>query len=87
MNTTEHVRSNTRTDLLVKQLVGGRSWFNVAQLAWAWQVHPNFVRQLIHSGELRAWRVGRRFRIDPSDVEVFLERCSTVRADDTATVP
>lgn len=37
-------------------------------------VHPETVRRLIHDGRLRAVRVGRVLRVDPSDLDGFLAR-------------
>ena len=37
-------------------------------------VHPNTVKRLIHMRELKAYRVGRQLRVDPKDLDAFLQR-------------
>ena len=49
---------------------------DVAQM---WQVSDRTVQKLCETGELRAFRVGRMFRIRPEDVETF--ECSTSPSD------
>ena len=36
------------------------------------RIAPTTLRRLIRSGELRAYRVARAFRIDPTDLDAFL---------------
>lgn len=43
--------------------------YRVAQVAERWQVSPQKVRNMIHSGELQAMRFGRTIRIPVAEVE------------------
>jgi excisionase family DNA binding protein len=36
-----------------------------------------YVRQLIHRGELRAIRIGKRWRVDERDLEAFIQASRT----------
>ena len=47
----------------------------VAQVAARLQLSIRQVRRLIKARELKALRIGGRVRIDPSDLNAFLERC------------
>ncbi len=49
----------------------------VAQVAKRLQLSERQVRRLIARGELRALYIGRRVRIDQSDLADFLKRCRT----------
>ncbi len=49
-----------------------RRLLTAAEVAGALQVHPHDVYRLAANGELRALRIGRRFRVDPSDLEEFI---------------
>ncbi len=42
--------------------------FTVAELADRWNCHPETVRRMIASGELRAFRVGREWRVAVEEV-------------------
>ena len=46
---------------------------SVDRLAAAWDVHPDSVKALIHSGALRASKVGRQLRVRPSDAQAYLD--------------
>ena len=47
--------------------------FTVRQVGEALQLDDHRVRRLIHSGELRASRIGRFFRIREEDLENLLD--------------
>lgn len=47
---------------------------SIADLATAWDVHPDTIRNLIRRDELRAVRVARRVRIRRKDAEEYLNR-------------
>ncbi|NQV79368.1 MAG: helix-turn-helix domain-containing protein [Alphaproteobacteria bacterium] len=47
----------------------------VAQVATHLQISIRQVRRLIKAKELEVLRIGRRIRIDPRDLNAFLERC------------
>ena len=42
--------------------------FTVAELADRWNCHPETVRRMIASGELKAFRVGREWRVAVEEV-------------------
>lgn len=50
---------------------------NTFEAAERLRIAPATLRRLIKSGELRAYRVARALRIDPTDLEAFL-RAGTV---------
>src|SRR5690554_2527640 len=55
------------------------------QVAEIWGCSPNHVRNLIHRGELRAFRLGRRLiRIPPDALEDY-EKCQTNIASEGST--
>lgn len=43
--------------------------FTVAELADRWNCHPETVRRMIASGELKAFRVGREWRVAVEEVK------------------
>lgn len=51
-----------------------QSLASVLTLAEEWSVHPNTIRNLVYSGQLRAVRIGRRVRFRREDINAYLER-------------
>lgn len=51
--------------------------FTVEQVASTLQVHWQTVLTYIKSGKLRAVKLGRGYRIDPKDLDVFIESIKT----------
>ncbi|MGV0633854.1 excisionase family DNA-binding protein [Mycolicibacillus trivialis] len=47
--------------------------FGITTLAERWDVHPDSIRALIKSGELKAHRVGKLYRISASDAQSYLD--------------
>jgi excisionase family DNA binding protein len=47
--------------------------FTVEQVSEKLQVHWQTILNYIKSGELRAVRIGRGYRIDPEDLQSFIE--------------
>ena len=47
--------------------------FTVAEIASVLRKRPQFVRQEIHSGRLKAYRIGAELRLFRSDLESYLE--------------
>jgi excisionase family DNA binding protein len=45
-----------------------KSW-SIPALANRWNCHPNTVRGMIHEGKLRAFKVGREFRVTPHELK------------------
>jgi len=45
----------------------------VAHVAHRLSASQEFVRRLIREGKLKAIRIGRRWRIDPADLEAFID--------------
>lgn len=41
-----------------------------------------YVRRLIREGKLKAIRLGTRWRIDPDDLEAYIDSCRTASRDD-----
>lgn len=62
----------TATDTMTETLL------SVERLAAEWDVHADTIKALIRSGALRASRVGKQFRVRPSDAQAYLD--STVVA-------
>jgi excisionase family DNA binding protein len=56
----------------------------VAHVAHRLSASPGFVRRLIREGKLKALWLESRWRIKPSEVDAYLERCEIAgrRADD-----
>jgi excisionase family DNA binding protein len=46
----------------------------VAEAATRLGLTARHVRRLIRDGELRGWKVGRLIRLDPRDVQAFLDQ-------------
>ena len=51
--------------------------FDVKQLSERLGVSTRFVYKILKSGELRGRRIGRRWRVTPQNVKVFLNGMST----------
>jgi excisionase family DNA binding protein len=51
--------------------------FTVEEVSEKLQVHWQTVLNYIKSGELRAVRIGRGYRIDPEDLQSFIEARKT----------
>jgi excisionase family DNA binding protein len=60
------------TELLVS--TERRALFTVATLAEYLVVAPRTVERLLAAGEISSFRVGGSRRIDPADVDAYLER-------------
>ena len=43
--------------------------YTVTELAARWQCHPETIRRMIQRGELKAFRVGRQWRISEETVK------------------
>lgn len=56
---------------------GGRL-LEVAHVAHRLSVCHEFVRRLIRDRKLKAIRMGRRWRIDPADLEAYIDRQRTI---------
>jgi excisionase family DNA binding protein len=56
----------------------------VSHVAHRLSASPEFVRRLIREGRLPAIRLGIRWRVDPRDLEAYIDACRTahVRAND-----
>ncbi len=54
-----------------------KHFFTISELASAWRVSVPHVHNLIQRGEIRAFRVGRRYIIRQEDAQKFLERGAT----------
>jgi excisionase family DNA binding protein len=56
----------------------------VAHVAHRLSASPGFVRRLIREGKLTAIRMESRWRIDPRDLEAYIDRCRAAhrRPDD-----
>jgi excisionase family DNA binding protein len=50
----------------------------VMELADRYSVHPETIRDLIKSGQVRAYRVGRQFRIPESEWQSYIESTANV---------
>jgi excisionase family DNA binding protein len=50
-----------------------RPFLTVERVAARLDVHQNTVKRLIHMRELKAYRVGRQLRVDPKDLDAFLQ--------------
>lgn len=48
------------------------SFYTVNQIAHSLQYHPDTVRGYIRTGELKAKKMGRDYRVHPSDYESFV---------------
>jgi excisionase family DNA binding protein len=46
----------------------------VDRVAYRMSVSPEFVRRLLRSGKLVGIRVGRMWRVDPREVQAYIER-------------
>lgn len=46
-------------------------YMTVGEVAGSWRISKMSVYRLIHSGELRAIRIGRSFRVAEGDFEAF----------------
>ena len=53
--------------------------YTVEQVASRLQVHWQTVLTYIKSGRLRAVKLGRGYRVDPNDLEEFIESIKTKR--------
>lgn len=55
-------------------MIDGFTWryLEVAHVAHRLSVSPEFVRRLIRSGQLKAQRVGMRYRVKPEDLDAYL---------------
>lgn len=53
------------------------TYFTVEQVASKLQIHWQTVLTYIKSGKLRAVKLGRGYRIDPNDLEKFIESIKT----------
>jgi excisionase family DNA binding protein len=60
------------TELLVS--TARRALFTVATLAEYLQVSDRTVEKLLVAGEIASFTIGRSRRIDPADVDAYLER-------------
>jgi excisionase family DNA binding protein len=52
----------------------------VAQVAERVQVHPNTVKNEIRRGNLKAWKIGNRLRIEESALQAWIESKSVGQA-------
>jgi excisionase family DNA binding protein len=73
-------------DPLAPALVVHLRLLEVAHVAHRLSCSPDFVRTLIDTGQLPALRLGPkgRWRIDPRDLETYLEACRTAAKDRTS---
>lgn len=58
------------------------NYLTTRDVAEALVVHEQTVRHLIQAGELRALRVGQRYRIHPDEVKRFVEARLVVPASE-----
>lgn len=56
----------------------GAKLLEVAHVAHRLSVSHEFVRRLIRDRKLKAIRMGRRLRIDPADLDAFIDRQRTI---------
>ena len=52
-------------------------FFTTEQVANILQVHPFTILKYIREGKLKGIKLGRVYRIQESDIETFLEECTT----------
>jgi len=53
------------------------NFFTVEEVAKKLQVHWQSVLNYIKQGKLRALKLGRGYRIDPKDLDIFIEQMKT----------
>jgi excisionase family DNA binding protein len=51
----------------------------VEQVAEKLQVHWQTILRYIKTGRLRAIKIGRGYRVDPSDLQQFLDELKTIK--------
>jgi excisionase family DNA binding protein len=57
-----------------------RRWLTLPEAACYLSLSANTVRHFLHSGELRAVRIGLMFRVDRTDLDQFMLRRSQIVA-------
>lgn len=60
----------------------GAKLLEVAHVAHRLSASPEFVRRLIRDRKLKAIRMGRRWRVDPADLEAFIDGQRTICPSD-----
>jgi excisionase family DNA binding protein len=63
--------------MLLDQFLSPPRLLEVAHVAHRLSASQEFVRRLIREGKLRAIRIGRRWRVDPADLEAFIDQQRT----------
>ena len=54
-----------------------KKYYLVAELADELRVNPMTIYRYIHAGRIKAYKIGKDFRIDKREVERFLESVET----------
>jgi excisionase family DNA binding protein len=55
-------------------ILGGPRLLEVSHVAHRLSMSEGFVRQMIREGKLAAIRFGARWRIDPTDLQAFIDK-------------
>jgi len=71
-----HERSSRPGELFANQL-----FFTTREVAERLKLKEELVRELIRSGELHAYKIGKAYRIAGEDIEEFLRQRSTRKSD------
>lgn len=59
--------------MLIDPLVTPAKLLEVSHVAHRLSASPGFVRQLIRTHQLHAIRIGTRYRVDPADLQAFID--------------
>jgi excisionase family DNA binding protein len=62
----------------------GRTAYTTVELAGMWGCHVNTIRRLIESGQLRAFKLDREWRIPATVVEEYIARSRCFAPDPDA---
>jgi excisionase family DNA binding protein len=57
-----------------------KDFLTPSELATQWRCTPHHIRNLIHAGQLRGFRVGRKTIVPRDEAQQFLQRNATGRA-------
>lgn len=56
-------------------------WLGIEELALMWNVTNATVRSLIFSGQLKAYKIGRQYKVTPDDLQIFLANADVIKKD------
>lgn len=60
-------------------ILDGEKYYTVEQVALILQVHWQTILQYIKSGELKAFKLGRAYRVPATELEKFIDKRMTER--------